>query len=56
MAGRQAEAEAFAQRACSDHPGYSLCIFERSFPQKYAFHQDLMAQALRSAGVPDGKA
>ena len=55
MAGRQAEAETFAHRACSDHPGYSVCIFERSFPQKFAVHQALMAQALRSAGVPDGE-
>ena len=55
MAGRQAEAETFAHRACSDHPGYSICIFERSFPQKFAVHQALMAQALRSAGVPDGE-
>lgn len=55
MAGRQAEARTFAQRACHDHPGYSIDIYERSFPQKFASHQALMAQALRSAGVPDGK-
>lgn len=54
MAGRQAEARAFAQRACSAHPGYSVDTFERSFPQKFAPHQHLMAQALRSAGVSDG--
>ncbi|QCB44587.1 hypothetical protein [Hydrogenophaga sp. PAMC20947] len=55
MAGRQTEALAFAQRACRDHPGYSIRIFERSFPQKFAQHQALMAKALRSAGVPDGE-
>jgi TolB-like protein/DNA-binding SARP family transcriptional activator len=56
MAGREQEAQAFAQRACRDHPGYSVRIYERSFPQKFAAHQAVMAQALRSAGVPDGEA
>jgi len=53
MAGRQTEAQAFALRTCRDHPGYSIRIFERSFPQKFAAHQSVMAQALRKAGVPD---
>jgi len=55
LAGRPAEARAFAQRACRDHPGYSIRVFERSFPHKLAPHRALMAQALRSAGVPDSK-
>ena len=56
LAGRADEAKAFAQRAMCDHPGYSIRVFERSFPHKLAPHRALMAQALRSAGVPDGKA
>jgi TolB-like protein/DNA-binding SARP family transcriptional activator len=54
LAGRPTEARAFAQRACSDHPGYSVRVFERSFPHKLAAHQALMARALLSAGVPEG--
>jgi TolB-like protein/DNA-binding SARP family transcriptional activator len=53
LAGRAAEAQAFAQRACADHAGYSIRVFERSFPHKLESHRALMAQALRSAGVPD---
>jgi TolB-like protein/DNA-binding SARP family transcriptional activator len=56
LAGRPAEARAFAQRARRDHPGYSIRVFERSFPHKLAPHRALMAQALRSIGVPDGEA
>jgi TolB-like protein/DNA-binding SARP family transcriptional activator len=55
LAGRQAEARAFAQRACSDHPGYSIRVFERSFPYKMASHRALMTDAMRRAGVPDGE-
>lgn len=55
LAGRREEARAYAQRACSDHPGYSIRVFERSFPQKLGSHQALMARALRSAGMPEGK-
>lgn len=54
LANRQPEARAYAKRACSAHPGYSIRVFGRSFPHKFAAHRDLMAQALRSAGVPDG--
>ena len=53
MAGRQAEAERFVQRACLAHPGYSIQIFERSFPQKFEAHRALMTEALRKAGVPE---
>ena len=56
LAGREAEARAFAQRACREHPGYSIRVFERSFPHKLAPHRALMARALRSAGVPNGEA
>jgi TolB-like protein/DNA-binding SARP family transcriptional activator len=55
LAGRVAEARAFAQRACQTHPGYSIRVFDRSFPHKLAAHRDVMAGALRRAGVPDGK-
>lgn len=44
---------AFAQRACRDHPGYSIRAFERSFPHKVESHRALMARGLRGAGVPD---
>lgn len=54
LANRLDEAGPYAQRACSVHPGYSIRVFERSFPQKFAVHRKLLAQALRSAGVPDG--
>jgi tetratricopeptide (TPR) repeat protein len=53
LAGRQTEARAFAQRACSDHLGYSIRVFERSFPHKMESHRALMAGALLRAGVPD---
>lgn len=53
LAGRAAEARAFAQRACRDHPGYSIRAFERSFPHKVESHRALMARGLRGAGVPD---
>ncbi len=56
LAGRPAEARAFAQRACRDHPGYSIRVFERSFPYKLESHRALMARALLSAGVPDDEA
>jgi TolB-like protein len=56
LAGRETEARAFAQRACRDHPGYSIQVFERSFPHKRAAHRELLAQALRSVGVPLGPA
>ncbi len=52
LAHREAEARAFAQRASRGHPGYSIEVFERSFPHKLAAHRDLLARALRSAGVP----
>lgn len=55
LAGRTAEARAFALRACRDHPGYSIRVFERSFPYKLEAHRALMSQALRDAGVPDDK-
>lgn len=56
LAGRPAEARAFAQRAVRDHPGYTVGVFERSFPHKLGSHRALMAGALRTAGVPDGEA
>lgn len=56
LAGRLDEARILAQRACRSHPGYSILTFERSFPHKLAVHRDLLAQAPRSAGVPDVKA
>ena len=55
LANRRDEARAYAQRACSAHPGYSTRVFGRSFPQKFAAHRQLLAHALRSAGVPDGE-
>jgi TolB-like protein/regulator of sirC expression with transglutaminase-like and TPR domain len=55
LASRDEEARGYAKRACSAHPGYSIRAFERSFPQKFAKHQELLAQALRSAGVPNGE-
>ncbi|MEO6030982.1 MAG: hypothetical protein ABIP61_03605, partial [Burkholderiaceae bacterium] len=55
LAGHQAEAETFAQRVCREHPGYSIGVYERSFPHKAASHRELMARALRSAGVPDSE-
>src|SRR5690606_14785073 len=54
LANRDDEARAYALRACGAHPGYSIHVFGRSFPQKFAMHRELLAQALRSAGVPDG--
>ncbi|MBG6077647.1 hypothetical protein [Polaromonas sp. CG_9.11] len=54
LANRHDEARAYAHRACSAHPGYSIRVFERSFPQKFSADRELLAQALRSAGVPDG--
>jgi TolB-like protein/DNA-binding SARP family transcriptional activator len=56
LAGRGDQAKAFAQRACLDHPGYSIRIYERSFPHKLKAHQALISEALRSAGIPDGEA
>ncbi len=53
LAGRHDEARGYAKRACNAHPGYSIRVFNRSFPQKCAAHRDLVVQALRSAGVPD---
>ncbi|MBX3585972.1 MAG: hypothetical protein KF796_04950 [Ramlibacter sp.] len=53
LAQRRDEARIYAQRACRLHPGYSIGVFERSFPHKFAQHRELLAQALRSAGVPD---
>jgi TolB-like protein len=55
LASRHDEARAYATRACSAHAGYSTRVFGRSFPQKFAAHGELLAQALRSAGVPDGQ-
>ncbi|MEO8545396.1 MAG: hypothetical protein ABI434_17565, partial [Burkholderiaceae bacterium] len=55
LANRNDEARGYAKRACSAHPGYSIRVFGRSFPQKFAAHRDLLAHALRSAGVPDGE-
>ncbi|MEO6408262.1 MAG: hypothetical protein ABIO45_05860 [Burkholderiaceae bacterium] len=55
LANRHDQARAYAQRACSAHSGYSIRVFERSFPQKLAPHRELLARALRSAGVPDGE-
>ncbi len=55
LASRHDEARVYATRACSAHAGYSTHVFGRSFPQKFAAHGELLAQALRSAGVPDGK-
>ena len=53
LAGREAESRGFAQRACTDHPGYSVRVFERSFPHKHPEHRDVMASALRVAGIPE---
>jgi TolB-like protein len=55
LANRRDEALGYAKRACSAHPGYSIRVFRRSFPQKFAAHRELLTQALRSAGVPDGE-
>ena len=55
LANRHDEACAYAQRASSAHPSYSIRVFERSFPHKFAAHRQLLAQALRSAGVPGGE-
>ena len=55
LANHHDEACRYAKRACSAHPGYSIRVFGRSFPQKFAAHRELLAQALRSAGVPDGE-
>jgi TolB-like protein len=55
LAGREAQAQAYARRACLAHPGYSVQIYERSFPHKFGEHQALMAQAMRSAGIPSGE-
>lgn len=54
LAGRESEARGFAQRASRAHRGYSIQAFERSFPHRLASHRDLLAQALRSMGVPQG--
>jgi TolB-like protein/DNA-binding SARP family transcriptional activator len=56
LAGRPGEASAFAQRALREHPDYSVGVFERSFPHKLDSHRALIAGALRSAGIPDGRA
>jgi tetratricopeptide (TPR) repeat protein len=53
LANRHDEARGYAKRACNAHPGYSIRVFNRCFPQKCAAHRDLVVQALRSAGVPD---
>lgn len=55
LANRQDEARSYAALACTAHPGYSIRVFERCFPQKFAAHRDLLAQAMRSACVPDGE-
>ncbi len=52
LAGREAESKGFALRACNDHPGYSVRVFERSFPHKHPEHRDMMASALQMAGIP----
>ena len=55
LAGRAEEARAFARHACRAHPGYSVRVFERSFPHRGAAQRALISGALRSAGVPDGE-
>ncbi len=55
LANRHDEARGYAKRACNAHPGYSIRVFERSFPQKIAAHRELLTLALRSAGVSDGE-
>ncbi|MEP7140202.1 MAG: hypothetical protein ABI745_11285 [Caldimonas sp.] len=55
LADRAAEARSFAQRACRAHPGYSIGVFERSFPHKVAAHAARIADAMRSAGIPGGE-
>jgi TolB-like protein/DNA-binding SARP family transcriptional activator len=55
LANRQDEARRYAALACIAHPGYSIRVFERCFPQKFAEHRELLAQAMRSACVPDGE-
>lgn len=53
LARRPTQARAFAQAVFREHPGYSIGVYQRSFPHRSRSHRALIARALRSAGVPD---
>lgn len=51
LAGRHEEAARQVARAKASHAGYSVAVFERSFPQKSSEHRRVLAAALRAAGL-----
>lgn len=52
LAGRPDQARATAARAARSHPGYSVRVFERSFPYRDPEHRALISDALAAAGLP----
>jgi TolB-like protein/DNA-binding SARP family transcriptional activator len=53
LAGRRREAADAIRAASRAHPGYSIAVFERSFPQKMERDRSLMRRALQAAGLPE---
>ncbi|MCB1610096.1 MAG: winged helix-turn-helix domain-containing protein [Xanthomonadales bacterium] len=52
MGGRPEQARATIARAAGRHPGYSVKVFERSFPYRDPEHRALLSNALLAAGLP----
>lgn len=52
MAGRKEQARRAAARVIAMHPGYSIVVFDRSFPQSDPVHRKLLFDAMVAAGLP----
>lgn len=52
LAGRSTDARNHARFALQRHPGYSLAVFQRSFPHKNEDARGPMLEAMERAGIP----
>ncbi|MEZ5441123.1 MAG: hypothetical protein R3F15_06505 [Lysobacterales bacterium] len=52
LAGQPEQARLLAQQAANSHAGYSVRVFERSFPYRDPAHRELITGALVAAGLP----
>jgi len=54
LAGRSNEARQNIRHALTRYPGYSIAVYQRSFPYKKAAHRELISGALERAGLRRG--
>lgn len=52
MAGKREQARRVAARVLAMHPGYSIAVFDRSFPQHDPAQKQLFFNAMIDAGLP----